>query len=355
MPSINEQIFDRTVRHATFLARLSSAEANKIVKFLDTEVYPDLIERIRSRLERHRSGSVRGLHSTKRMLELKRDIDQIIREGTREAYRQTSAILRDAAVVEARSVVRMLDDVFEPFRISSTMPSTPLLRSIVSNSMIRGEFLRDDFSAMSARNRRNVARAINIGLAQGESIESIVRRVRGSSVNPGGVLAASRHDARRIVRTAVNHTTTRAREITYRDNSDVISGVRWVSTLDARTSQVCISLDGQVFGIDEGPRPPAHPFCRSTTSPVTKSFRELGIDLDEIPPGTRASADGQVPDSVTYPKWLRRQSTETQNQVLGPTLAKHWRAGRVTVDRFIDSQYRPLSLSEILRLEGISP
>ncbi len=72
----------------------------------------------------------------------------------------------------------VLDDVFEPLRISTTMPSTPLLREIVSGSMIRGEFLKDEFAAMTSRTRRNVAKAINIGLAQGESIDSIVRRVR---------------------------------------------------------------------------------------------------------------------------------------------------------------------------------
>ena len=44
--------------------------------------------------------------------------------------------------------------------------------------------------------------------------------------------------------------------------------VLWVSVLDARTSDICINLDGSIFAIDEGPRPPAHFNCRSIVVPL---------------------------------------------------------------------------------------
>jgi len=350
---VNDILFDRNIRHAHFLARLSSGEANKIIRFLEREVYPGLSDLLERRLERARTGSARGLHSTKRLQDLQRDIDQLIREGHQAAYSQTVAIMRDSAIVEARFTQKMMGDVLGTFGISPTMPSTPLLRAIVADSPIRGELLKDHYAGMTARTRSAVKSAINIGLAEGESTSQIVRRLRGSSVNPGGVLVASRTDARRIVRTAVNHTTTQARELTYGDNSELVKGVRWVATLDSRTSQICISLDGQVFKLDEGPRPPAHHNCRSTTTPVIRSWRELGLDIDELPRGTRASMNGQVPAATTYPQWLKSQPIPVQNEVLGRRLATEWRAGRVTVDKFIDSQYRPLSLKNILRLEGL--
>src|SRR5690606_26281802 len=66
----------------------------------------------------------------------------------------------------------------------------------------------------------------------------------------------------------------------------------------------CMSLDGKVFPINEGPRPPRHVACRCTMNVVLKSAQELGLNLREIPEGTRMSMDGQVPQSVIYNDWL---------------------------------------------------
>ena len=49
-----------------------------------------------------------------------------------------------------------------------------------------------------------------------------------------------------------------------------------------------------------------------------KSWRELGIDVDEMDAGTRASMDGQVRQLTTnYAQWLERQPYERQIKVLG--------------------------------------
>jgi hypothetical protein len=154
-----------------------------------------------------------------------------------------------------------------------------------------------------------------------------------------------------VVRTATNHFTTQAREITYAENADVVKGVRWVSTLDTRTSFTCIDLDGRVFEPGVGPRPPAHYNCRSTTVPILKSWKELGLSLPDSPAGTRASMDGQVPSTLTYRDWLSRQPTGIQNEVLGPKLGPLFRAGRL--ERLTDRNLRPLTVREVLHREGI--
>ena len=87
--------------------------------------------------------------------------------------------------------------------------------------------------------------------------------------------------------------------------------------------------------------------CRSVSVPVLKSWRELGIDADELPAGTRASMDGQVPADLTYAQWFAKQSAKRQDEIVGPTRGRLYRAGRVTFDRFSDDKGRWLTLEQL--------
>jgi SPP1 gp7 family putative phage head morphogenesis protein len=164
-------------------------------------------------------------------------------------------------------------------------------------------------------------------------------------VYEGGAIQATTKGAQALVRTAVAHVNNQAREAVYQANEDIIKGYQWVATLDASTCPACGSYDGQVWQDDIRPEPPVHPQCRCVIAPVLKSFRELGLDIGEIPDGTRASMDGQVPEKLSYAKWLKSQSKELQDGVLGPTRANMFRAGKA-LDGFIDR-------GRIVTLEGL--
>jgi hypothetical protein len=93
--------------------------------------------------------------------------------------------------------------------------------------------------------------------------------------------------------------------------------------------------------------------CRSTSIPVLKSWKELGIPLDEIPKTTRASMDGQVPAATTFETWLKKQTEERQNRVLGVGKADLWRAGKIGFRDLLDQSGRPLT-TEALRAKYAS-
>ena len=59
--------------------------------------------------------------------------------------------------------------------------------------------------------------------------------------------------------------------------------------------------------------------------PITKTFRELGIDIPEPGGGERASADGPVKASITFEEFLERMGTAFQDETLGPGRAQLWR------------------------------
>jgi hypothetical protein len=87
------------------------------------------------------------------------------------------------------------------------------------------------------------------------------------------------------------------------------------------------------------------------TTPVLRSWKELGIDLKEAPPGTRSSLGGQVPARVTYGEWLKGQPHHFQAQVLGRGRAELFRRGVVPASKFTDARLRPLTLRQLEALE----
>lgn len=136
------------------------------------------------------------------------------------------------------------------------------------------------------------------------------------------------------------------------DHSFLVAEARLI----VHNSQICAGLDGQVFPVDSGPRPPAHPNCRSTTVPVVPSIsaigRRYGISLNDIPEGTRASMDGQVAAGTTFGAWLRKQPVDLQNEVLGVAKGKLFRRGVVPIERFVDVKtLKPRSYEELLEIE----
>lgn len=94
--------------------------------------------------------------------------------------------------------------------------------------------------------------------------------------------------------------------------------------------------------------------CRSTSTPVTKSWRELGIPIDEMSPSERASMDGQVPAETTFASWLQRQSAARQDQVLGPERGRLIREGGLKLPDLYSPSGRYLTLEELRERDAAS-
>jgi hypothetical protein len=84
--------------------------------------------------------------------------------------------------------------------------------------------------------------------------------------------------------------------------------------------------------------------CRCFYAPVTRSWREMGLDIDD--PGHRRRMDGKRPENMDFESWLKRQPVERQVEVFGPARHDMWSNGRLRMDRFSD-QGRVLNLGEL--------
>ena len=316
---VADLLAERAIDHAINLEHYKTGQVNKMVKLLN-DVDRDLVTQI--------AKGVPESFTEIRKKRLIEDVKTISREGTKVINAELRGTIRALGGVEAEYNAANLEDSI-PVRWNIVQPSPGQVYAATIARPFQGKLLRTQLSGISRSRRELVEGAIQTGFVEGEGIGQIVRRIRGTKKlgYSDGLLEKSRRDIASIVRTAVNHTANTARDQVYQNNESLLKGVEWLSTLDLRTTLICAGYDGQVFPLDSGPRPPAHWNCRSTTIPVVKSWRELGIDLDEAPPGTRASMDGQVSDTVNYAEWLTKQTKARQLEILGPSRYKIWKAG----------------------------
>ena len=85
-----------------------------------------------------------------------------------------------------------------------------------------------------------------------------------------------------------------------------------------------------------------------------RARRALDIDLPEVvvKGRTRASKDGPVSADLTFSDWLRGQPESVQNQILGATRAKLFRANQIDVDRFTNNKGVVLSLDALRKKDA---
>lgn len=344
--SVNDEIADRAIRHLLFLTRLQTLEARKIVALFDKRVIPDVLDQIERRVARiAERGFDTGPATTARLERLAVALDRITTGFANRATRESAKSLLELAKSEVGFEAGVLEKTI-PVTIDLELPSVGLLRASIETRPFEGRVLNEWWQQLGRNTRNGILQQVKIGLVEGEPTTAIARRLRERA------FVTARAHAQTVAHTAVIHTSNQARMDLYRANKDIVRALRFTATLDDRTCPACGSLDGQVFDVDNATVPPIHGNCRCVLTPVTRSFREMGIDLDELPPGTRASMNGQVPDDLTYNQWLKKQPVDIQNEALGPRRAQLFRKGDLPISKFVNRRNRVLTLKEIEAREG---
>ncbi|HZM00608.1 MAG TPA: phage minor head protein [Planctomycetota bacterium] len=347
-------LMSRGIRHALYLERLKTHQVGRVLGFLNDRVLPDVLARIEARLARvEERGFDAGVHSTRRLRDLAVELRGVIAGGVTQASARLQKDLAPLAASEAQWQKALLEKTV-PLQVEWALPSTRMLASIVTARPMSGRLMKDWFDDLARDTQGRVTQQLNIGLASGETLRQIVARIRGTR-DAGfrdGVLQVTRREAEGVVRTAVGHVSNHAREATYEENGDVIEGVRWLATLDTSTCPTCAALDGQVTEPGEGQRPPAHWNCRCTTTPVLKTWRQLGVSMREASEGERAAMGGPVRDTMTYGEWIKEQPAWVQEEALGPARAKLLRDGDLEIGDFVDRRGRQLTLEQLEAIEA---
>lgn len=335
--SSNAQLIDQLTRRQILIQRYS----NSVIRDL-LPIWRELRQSILARMADEPTEFQQA-----RMTLLLRDINGMIETATQQMELELTDSLVDFAGDEVAFAAKSLQTAVP---IEVVLPSIEQTRAVVTRSQMRlitgraekRMTLNQLVAEFDQSQRRFVRTTIQAGALEGQTVQQMARTISTQ------VQTRSQRQAETLVRTAVNHVGSIARQRTYEANADVIAGEEYTATLDGRTRPAHAALDGQVFPIGRGPQTPNGYNCRCVRVPKVKDeFKIPGIE------GERASMDGPVSAQTTYNSWLKRQPKEFQDEVLGPERAKLFRGG-MNIQKFVDDRGVLYDIDQLRAMEGMA-
>ena len=381
LPTANEQLLDSAIYHGLSLERVSAGMSDKIRALLQQAQ-----EEITGKLQ----GGQLTDWQTKRAQQFLEWSKKTIANTYGKIDNQTQEDLDGIKKAEIQKQINSVNSAVG-VEISPAM-SEQQISSIAKADelLVNGATMKDWWAKQASNLQHQITTTVQGGLVQGKSTQDIASEIRkfmptGEDVSVKQAVA----QAQALARTAVATVQSEAQKKYYEQNDDIIKGIKWVSTLDSRTTPMCMALDGKTWKYDAKSKdyepvghtipwpdyPPIHWNCRSTTVPVLKSWHELSKkelphkpevtaeeaftqalkeqgfsdeEIAQIEANQRASVDGGVPDTVTYEEWLKKQPEAMQKSILGPGKWQLWQDGSVSLEDMINKQtLEPLTVQEL--------
>lgn len=341
----------QSIRRAVQLEGLKQGEVNKFAKFLK-----EMDVLLRARLSTDELTTFKRGRLESLLKDVSGSLGVIFDDNMKQLFDSMENIAVSEANFEAKSLQLAIGS-----RATVALPVLDEVKRAVLSAPLSvrgadgGKLLEQAVEDFTKVEKQRIVGAIRQGVFEGQTNSEIIQKLRGTRANQfkDGILDITSRNAEAIVRTGIAHVATTARNETFKANSDIVDKVKWQSTLDGRTSEICRSLSGQEFPLNSGPRPPAHWRCRSTiTAVLDKEFAFLSRG------GEQSSMNGTVDANLTYYQWLKTQPIEFQDSVIGVNRGNLLRNGGLSAESFaklqLDKNFQPLTLDDMRRLEPLA-
>lgn len=271
---------------------------------------------------------------------LRRELELIMATHTGKITDATVQRLIDFYDYEAKFTLNLLDAEtvptyavigagLAPEAVAATVRTLPV--TLNGETMTVSDMIANFGKAQA----RQIELAIQTGQVQGKTTQQIVADIASM------MGTRTKAQAEAVILTAGNAVGSKARADVWAANSDILAGEEYVATLDARTTIICASLDGKIYPVGVGPKPPLHYRCRSIRVPKLKPEYELKRDKK------RSSTEGPVSAGTSYEQFLRRQNKAFQEEMLGVERAKLFRDGKVALGGFVDKSGKVYTLEQL--------
>lgn len=263
MATANEKLLNGLIRHQIGLVRVSNNLRRRMVSLLqrtEQAMKDGIVARLTTLSGSSGAGFTLDPAARRKLQRIEDQIERNRSPGFKKLFDELSVDLQEIALEEPRFLKGLVMSVTQPLEPRLSTPSASELRKIVTSRPFQGRVLRDWAQTIETDERRRIMNEIRIGLTRGEDVDTITRRIVGSAALMGrdGITGRTRRDAQAIVRTSVNHISSAAAREFALANRNLIRKEIWVSILDGRTSDICLSLNGTLFDVGKGQYPPVH-------------------------------------------------------------------------------------------------
>ena len=379
----NERILDGYIKQQTYLLRYADGLSDELVGILSKTDKP-LNDALVSWLSEAQGSTLYDKNGRAWQAEFEEAIKSIREPAWDEIQAALSSQLEAAAVANAAATATLIQGAV-PVLLGLQMPPPDKLVAIVRSQPLQGKVLKEWMEKAKRSDVDGLVTQAKAGIIQGKTPVEVTREIMGSRSEEfadGIAKKKAQRDVQTLVRTITNGVQNEAKQALYEANADIIAQEQFVATLDARTTLQCGVNDNKVFERGKGPMPPLHFNCRSLRVPyldpdllgdrafdpstektLVKAYAEknglTGIKTrDDLPRGTKGDFDkfarqrrreliGQVPATTSYQEWLKKQSPDFQDEVLGKAKAAMLRKGDITLDKFVSRDGEPLTLKQL--------
>lgn len=393
MGALEEWIAEMFLVHSLNLLRFSSGVQEKIL-LLMAAMSKELTAKLNE-------GEI-STYGKQRLGALLRESNAVISSHYTGIQAEMTRNLTGMVRIEADYTAKVLTQGLK-IELGAKLPPATYLEKLVGDTLIKGAPSADWWKRQALDTQFRFASQVRLGAAQGETTSQIVSRVLGTSVKaadlgagkagapaapptskvaallraspappqtapaaapdavaPGeqGILKTSAANARALVHSSVQAVANAARLASFQQNSDLIECLVWLATLDSHTCLLCAMRDLHEYSLhDQEPINHTHEWaggpgaihfsCRCVLSTRTKSFKDLGIELDEPGGSTRPSDGGPVSSKLNFKDFLASKDKAWRAEYLGPGRAEMYEAGKITLNDLMNLKGRKLTLEEL--------
>jgi len=238
-------------------------------------------------------------------------LDQLAQTAGVRVVRDIHQVVTDAAGAQAQIISAMLPPAgARPAALSPTRIESGPLDAIVARTtqQITSRLKPLSPEAYDAV-RRELIRGVAVGVGPRDVAQQMVGRAKGGF--DGGLTRATT-----IARTEMLDAHRQAAAYAQQQHGEVLAGWVWLTHLSPSTCRSCIAQNGTLHQLSE-PGPLDHQQGRCARMPATRSWADLGIDVEE-------PAD-QTPDAEA---WFKGLTVKQQQAILGLGGYREWKAGR---------------------------
>ena len=267
-------------------------------------------------------------------------------------YSKVENSLNEVAITEAGYIPTAINGIVAVDIMNKTLPHS-LVNKIVRNSYLSdGNTIKEGFQKLDEKLQETFQNQIRLGVLNGDTTQTIINNLKPFMTD----FKNNRVEA--LVKTALSTVVNNTRMETYKENEEIFKGYQHQSVLDSRTTFICAERDNKEWDLELKPighklpfkLPCLHYRCRSIMLPITKSYKELGLDVEEIPIGTRSSLNGQVPADTNFSQWFERQSADFKENYLGKGRYELYKDNKITLSDLVNQQGKTLTLEQLRKL-----